>query len=468
MRIPATAPLLLLLLLPSQGWPLLSDAKSAQTKEAVAQVPPKGWNSWDTFQGAVNETTILETADKMCELLAPSGYDTVTIDEFWYPDASTAASIDEYGRVIVDVVKYPSAAGGVGFKPLADKLHAMGLKIGIHVMHGVPSAAQKATCHVEGTSVPVWDLTTGAKDLCNWNKEWYRLNMSHPAAQSYLDSIYGMYASWDIDFIKNDCVFGDNLDTLTLSNIQGARMAMDRAGRPMVYSLSPGFSMSVPGDAVFQGSKEVSSIVNMYRVTQDWHGWNSTDKEQGWPLHFKTANVTTSLRGQTSYNGTKSWPDLDMLNPFRDPESFRMQQTLWAMARSPLVYGGDMRLLDKDSDHVKIMTNAGVLRVTDMSVDNRQVWHQADTACWVAKAKPGSHEDGSFYVGLFRFQGEGAVRVSLDQLGIEAKKVLVTDLWTGQFIEQEGSVSSEVLAACDTTGAVSSRPCSAMLRVLPQ
>ena len=33
--------------------------------------------------------------------------------------------------------RFPSAAGGQGFKPLADYLHGKGLKFGIHIMRGV-------------------------------------------------------------------------------------------------------------------------------------------------------------------------------------------------------------------------------------------------------------------------------------------------------------------------------------------
>eukprot|EP01050_Picozoa_sp_SAG11_P027632 SAG11_NODE_7075_length_1198_cov_1.496815_2_plen_74_part_01 len=66
--------------------------------------------------------------------------------------------------------------------------------------------------------------------------------MKKPGAQEYFDSIYAQYAQWGVDFIKNDCVFGQNFDVAsTFTNIAAARKAMDKTGHTFVYSLSPGF-----------------------------------------------------------------------------------------------------------------------------------------------------------------------------------------------------------------------------------
>ena len=88
--------------------------------------------------------------------------------------------------------------------------------------------------------IKVWDLVTVDQENCPWNKNWYRIDMTKQGAQEYLNSVYELYASWGVDFIKNDCVFGNNFDNVTFSNIQAARKAMDKSGREMIYSLSPG------------------------------------------------------------------------------------------------------------------------------------------------------------------------------------------------------------------------------------
>ena len=118
--------------------------------------------------------------------------------------------------------------------------------------------------------------------------------MSKAGAQEYLNSVYDLYASWGVDFIKNDCVFGDNFGPVTLSNIQAARVAMDQSGRcaggllcfavepyasqcverklkyacvstfrHMVYSLSPGFGTSASNDSIASAAKTVANITSL-------------------------------------------------------------------------------------------------------------------------------------------------------------------------------------------------------------
>jgi hypothetical protein len=131
--------------------------------------------------------------------MLPSGYDTVTIDEFWYPnDGEAPNSLDPHGRAVVDEAKWPSATGGNGFKLVADRIHALGLKLGIHVMHGIPREAVNATnAHrytVLGNGAQVSTLSDGT--WCDWNQGWGRVDMSKPGAQDYFDSIYAQYAEW--------------------------------------------------------------------------------------------------------------------------------------------------------------------------------------------------------------------------------------------------------------------------------
>ena len=80
----------------------LSYMLSSGVLSAVATAtrkPPMGWNSWDCFQGNLNETGALEVASVMRTYLLPSGYDTLTIDEFWYKGDCKEGSgcIDAHG-----------------------------------------------------------------------------------------------------------------------------------------------------------------------------------------------------------------------------------------------------------------------------------------------------------------------------------------------------------------------------------
>ena len=63
-------------------------------------------------------------------------------------------TIDEHGRPTPDIDNWPSAAGGKGFKPLADWTHDLGLKFGIWTLRGVVPQAIAAKSPVLGSSPP--------------------------------------------------------------------------------------------------------------------------------------------------------------------------------------------------------------------------------------------------------------------------------------------------------------------------
>src|SRR6201998_2676455 len=110
--------------------------------EKLAPNPPMGWNSWDAYWLTINEadyranTTILSG-------LRQYGWQYSVIDEGWYMQDPFADSVatrkyvwDANGILVPAVARFPSAANGAGFKPLADWVHAQGLKFGIHIVRG--------------------------------------------------------------------------------------------------------------------------------------------------------------------------------------------------------------------------------------------------------------------------------------------------------------------------------------------
>src|SRR5690349_16086593 len=112
-----------------------------------APTPPMGWNSWDCFGPTVTEAEVKANADYMSSRLKSAGWNYVVVDIRWYVANDKAHgynekdpdyAIDSFGRFVPAVNRFPSAAGGKGFKPLADYLHKKGLKFGIHIMRGVP------------------------------------------------------------------------------------------------------------------------------------------------------------------------------------------------------------------------------------------------------------------------------------------------------------------------------------------
>ncbi len=136
-----------------------SQRKAGDGAPMLAPRPPMGWNSWNSFATTITEAQARETAQIMADKLLPFGYDIFTVDIQWYePDASSYAynakprpAMDAHGRMIPAPNRFPSSVGGKGFAPLAQAVHALGLKFGIPVMRGIPRAAVEANLPILGT-----------------------------------------------------------------------------------------------------------------------------------------------------------------------------------------------------------------------------------------------------------------------------------------------------------------------------
>ncbi|KAK4264966.1 hypothetical protein QN277_026077 [Acacia crassicarpa] len=360
-----------------------------------ARVPPRGWNSYDSFCWTISEEEFLQSAEVISKHLHAHGYEYVVVDYLWYrrkvegayTDSLGFDVIDEWGRMIPDPQRWPSSRGGKGFKEVADKVHSMGLKFGIHVMRGISTQAVNANTPIVDPRKGVAYTESGkvwrAKDIaipekaCAWMPHGFMsVNTKLGAGRAFLRSLYEQYASWGVDYVKHDCVFGDDLDLNEISYVSKILRALDR---PIVYSLSPGTSVT-PAMA-----KDVSGLVNLYRITgDDWDTWGDVAAHFDVTRDFSNANMI-GARGLKGY----SWPDLDMLplgwltdpgsneGPHRygrlNLEEQKTQMTLWAMAKSPLMYGGDVRKLDQTT--YDLITNPTLLEINAFSSKNMEFPH---------------------------------------------------------------------------------------------
>jgi alpha-galactosidase len=164
--------------------------------ENVAATPPMGWNSWDCYGTTVTEAEVKANADYMARHLKQHGWQYVVVDIQWSePDPKAHGyrpeaqlSMDEHGRLIPAVNRFPSSAGGRGFRPLADYIHGLGLRFGIHIMRGIPRQAVKANLPVFGSQARAGGIADTAS-ICPWNSDMYGVDLSRPGAQDYYDSI---------------------------------------------------------------------------------------------------------------------------------------------------------------------------------------------------------------------------------------------------------------------------------------
>jgi len=100
---------------------------------------------------------------------------------------------NENGLLIPEAGRFPDSANGAGFRPLADWVHAQGLKFGIHIVRGIPRQVVKANLPIAGTSFHAVDAADTTSP-CPWTKAIGREGQC--CGQAYYDSMMKLYAQW--------------------------------------------------------------------------------------------------------------------------------------------------------------------------------------------------------------------------------------------------------------------------------
>lgn len=390
---------------------------------------PMGWNSWDCYGAAVTEDIVRKNADFMAKHLKKYGWEYITVDIQWYePDVKTheytpfaKLCIDEYSRVIPAENRFPSSAGGKGFAPLAEYVHSLGLKFGIHIMRGIPRQAVYERTKIKGTDKTAADIAK-TDSICAWNTDMYGVDPAKPGAKEYYDSIFELYASWGVDFIKCDDIARElpkeESELIMLSN------SLKGCGRDMVLSLSP-------GPALLEKAELYKQVSNMWRITDDF--WDN------WQLLY---NMFERCEKWAPHNGAGHWADADMLpigyikqdyspditTQFTKDEQVTML-TLWSIFRSPLIIGGEMTKFDDFT--MSLLTNEGILKMHRNARHSHQVWRRemngSEIVLWTA-----ADAEGGQYAALFNIGENSAdISVPLTELEIyEAKNI--TELWSNE------------------------------------
>jgi len=405
----------------------------------LAPTPPMGWNSWNSFATTITEAQALENARIMAQKLLPSGYDTFTVDIQWYePNAKSyeyrkdaELTMDEYGRLLPAPNRFPSAAGGKGFKGLADQIHRMGMKFGIHVMRGIPRQAVRLNTPILGTSLRAQDIAD-TSSICEWNGDMYGIDMTKPGAQEYYNSIFKLYASWGVDFVKMDDLARPYHKNWR--EIEGAHKAIQASGRAITLSISP-------GETDLKWASHVPHYAQMWRISDDfWDEWKLL-KEQ-----------FDRLENWNPVMGENSWPDADMLPLGRlalgerdtkfTPDEQQTLMTLWSIARSPLIMGGDLRSLD--SHTLALLTNPEVLAMHRKSHKNHP--HRAEPGTRIWSAQPNGLKS-VYYLALFNTEDTPVeIAFDLSRLNLGGKTVALRDLWQRKDLAPAHGVIRQALA----------------------
>lgn len=426
--------LLLLLILPviwfSTGSQMRNTSKPGSESELPfykwAPTPPMGWNSWDCYGPTVVESEVKANADYMAQNLKEYGWQYIVIDIRWYIENDKAGGyneadaryvMDNYGRYQPAVNRFPSSADGNGFKPIGDYIHGKGLKFGIHIMRGIPVLAVNRNLPVMSTDVNAGDIYS-PDDQCRWLKDNYTVDSKKAGAQEYYNSLFQMYASWGIDFVKVDDLAG------RLPEIEMVRKAIDRCGRPIVLSISP-------GPAKIEQAEFLIQHANMWRTVDDfWDNWPQLKPQfavcERWAPYIGTGHFPDADMLPLGKIGLRAERGAPRMTGFTRDEQYTVM-TLFSIFRSPLMFGGD--LPSNDEFTLSLLTNKEVLNVNQHSTNNRQLFRHDDLIAWTAD----DPETGDKYLALFNAQDSAAsadISVKFEQLGLSGTHSL-TDLWIG-------------------------------------
>jgi alpha-galactosidase len=407
-------------------------SSDARAQTLLAATPPMGWNSWDAYGETVGESDIKANAAWMAEHLKAYGWEYVVVDSGWYVTnhsagtnaAASEFSLDDYGRYTPAVNTIPSAEKGAGFKPLADYVHSLGLKFGIHILRGIPKEAVRRNLPIAGSLYHA-RVAAEVTDSCPWNPFNYGLKVGSPAAQAYYDSIAKLYAAWGVDFLKVDCISSHPYKADEIRMISGA---LHKLRRPIVLSLSP-------GPAPLEKANELRHYAQMWRISDDiWDVWHSDkDFPQGVGNQFARAAKWAAV------SGPGHWSDADMLPIGRlepaagweQPRSTRLTHdeqrtllTLWSIFRSPLFMGGNLTLCDDWTQSA--LSNAELIGVDQHSSGSHAVISTDKAAVWLAIPESG---DGAF-VAVFNLDATPqSFHYSWKDLGLKRRNYNLRDLW---------------------------------------
>jgi|WetSurMetagenome_2_1015567.scaffolds.fasta_scaffold92417_2 hypothetical protein len=341
-------------------------------KKGLALTPPMGWNSWNAFQGNINEAKIKEAADIMVSSgMRDAGYEYLVLDDGWM-----AKERDSTGNLVGDPEKFPN-----GMKSLGDYIHKKGLKFGIYECRGF------LTC------------------------------MKLPGSFKHEKQDMQTFASWGVDYIKLDGCYAERNGRLSSVELAIYRTSIDETGRPMVLSIS-----DFGNGSWAWGAKESAQL---WRTSYDIY----PDIESVYACAATTGGneaIHPAFNGLGQFAGPGHWNDADMLQVGNLPDisQDKIHFGLWCILASPLMAGNDLSSMPDD---IRDILTAPEVIAVNQDARGLQGYKVSETGNTEIYNKPLS--DGTTAVLLLN-KGEDTadIKVTWEMIGLSGKQK-VRDLW---------------------------------------
>jgi len=381
----------------------------------AARKPYMGWSSYSmqvySNDGGnwISAAQLMAQSDAMRKKLQPYGFKYINIDAAWN------GGIDGYGRPVPSKKLYPN-----GLQAVINHIHANGQKVGLYSIPGISKAVLDANLPVYGHP----ECTTGdlAKQPLQQGDYWgfgYRIDMTKPCAQAYIDSIADLFASWGVDFLKYDSVTpGSGKNDLSLDARDEVKGWSQALARHNIW-----FELSWALDINY--AEYWKQWANGWRVDWDVECYCPGEALTAWP---NVSRLFPKVADWWRHGGPGGWNDLDSLNVGNGTmdgltkDERRTAATLWAVSAAPFYVGNDLTKLD--SYGLELLTNPEVIAVNQAgrpaqpvsTKTNRQVWYSLNA-------------DSSYTVALFNLgTTEADMTANWADLGLDGSAT-VRDLW---------------------------------------
>ena len=378
----------------------------AQKFENVAQTPPMGWNSWNTFEVNINEDLVKKTADIIVSSgMKDAGYEYIVLDDGWMVKDYR----DKNGDLIPDPVKFPN-----GMKALIDYVHSKGLKFGLYNCAGTQTCA------------------------------------GYPGTRGYEYQDARFYANLGIDFLKYDWCNTAGINATEAYTTMSK--ALKAAGKPIVFSICEW------GDN--QPWNWATPIGNLWRISGDIYPCFDCEykHEEGNWSSWGVLRILEMRKDIRKFSGPDHWNDFDMMevgNGMTNTED-KSHFTLWSLMASPLFAGNDLRIMKPET--LKILTNKEMIAINQDKLGIQGFKYQSENGVeiWV---KPLSDDNWAI---VFLNRSDKTQKINFDwkKHVIEDKDFKFTldlnnqiynlrDLWEHKDLGKTNKVFSKELASHD-------------------
>jgi hypothetical protein len=388
-----------------RAWARAAHASLAAARPAstLSPTPYMGWDSYFTFGGDYDESSILEQASQLIALgLAREGYRYVWLDVGWWRGAREAS-----GAIAVNRSQWPH-----GMRWLAATLHAAGLRVGLY--------------------------TDAGANGCGGTRE---------GAYGHYQQDVDTFAAWGFDAVKVDFCGGAEMH-LNPAAAYGSfhdAIAHNSSHRQMLLDvcdfLQPDqYSESQPtlSESAFASYEFGPAVANSWR----------TDTDVGAPHDVSFANVLRNMDADAAAPqaaGPGHWNDPDYLGPDQglSAAQFRTQFSMWSILAAPLMISDNLATISAAS--LETVRRAAVIAVDQdpAGLQGTLLSSSGEGQVWVKPLAGGARA-----VALLN-RGGSPLRIatSAGALALPAgPPYRVRNLWSGALFTTAGGISAEVPA----------------------